>query len=230
MFVPALSPGMLAIVHFPNRVVFATQNATSPSTARSPSLPIELSGVSLSVNNAAAGLYSVSQRQIIFVVPPGLAASATITTYPVVINVRGRILRGSVQLLVSQPDIFTSSNGAGGRAQVTNAFNGTPEPFTVFTPRPRRPRTPTVLRIFLTGVQSVTSAQITVRIGTTTLTGAAIRSNAVQTEMPGFYSIDVQLQSDMAGAGDVPVVVTVTIGGQSFTSRLEDTAPHILIL
>ena len=228
--VPGLAPGMVGVVQFPNRRVFATTLATGASIRRSPSLPIELNGVSLSVNNAAAGLYSVNTRQIVFVVPPGLSAAVAGSTYPVVINIRGSILRGSILVVPTQPDLSSSTNGIGGRAQVFNAFNNTTEPFTVFTVRPRRPRTPTVLRIILTGVLGAPSSAITVKIGTTTLSGAAIRSAGVATDMPGFQQIDVQLPADLAGAGDVPVIVTVTTGGQSFTSRVEDTAPHILIL
>ncbi len=86
------------------------------------------------------------------------------------------------------------------------------------------------MRIILTGVQGVTASQITaIRIGSATLTGTSIRSAAVLTEMPGFYQIDVLIPSTLMGAGDVPVVVQVTIGGQVFTSRLEDTAPRINI-
>lgn len=230
MNVPGLAPGMVGVIQFPNRVVFSTMFATGASTRRSPSLPIELNGISLSVNNAAAGLYSVNTRQIVFVVPPGLGVEVTGTSYPVVINIRGHILRGSILLVPAQPDISTSTNGPGGRAQVTNAFNGTTEPFTVFTVRPRRPRTPTVLRIILTGASAAPASLITVKIGTTTLSGAAIRSDAVSTEMPGFQQIDVQLPVDLAGAGDVPIIVNITTGGVTFSSRLEDTAPHILIL
>jgi uncharacterized protein (TIGR03437 family) len=229
--VAGVSPGMVAIVRFQNRLVFAPQSATNASLTRSPSLPIELSGVSMSVNNAAVGLYSVSRNQIVFVVPQGLASGATSISYPVVINVKGQILRGTIMVSAAQPDIFTSTDGPGGRARVFNAFNMTTEPFTVFTVRPRQPRAPTVLRIILTGVRGVLASQITVRIGTTTLTGTtAIRSAAVETDMPGFYRIDVQLPPELAGAGDVPIVVSVSGSGLTFTSRLEDTAPHILIL
>ena len=228
--VPGLAPGMVGIVHFPNRNILTTKIATSPSTLRSPSLPVELSGVSMSVNDSAVGLYSVSRRQIVFVVPPGLSVALAGTNFPVVINIRGNILRGSILVVPSQPDLSTSTSGPGGRAVVTNAFNGTTEPFTVFTVRPRRPRAPTVLRVILTGVLGAPSSIISVRIGSLTLTGASIRSGGVATEMPGFQRIDVQLPQDLAGAGDVPIIVIVTVGGQTFTSRVEDSAPHILIL
>ena len=229
MNVPGLSPGMVGIVQFPSRFVFTTKIATGASTRRSPSLPIELNGISMSVNDAAVGLYSVSRRQIVFVVPPGLSVALVGTSFPVVINIRGNILRGSILLVPTQPDLSTSTNGPGGRAVVTNALNGTSEPFNVFTVTPRRPRVPTVLRVVLTGVLGAPSGVITVRIGSSTLSGTAIRSGGVATEMPGFQRLDVQIPPDLAGAGDVPIVVIVTISGQTFTSRVEDTAPHIFI-
>lgn len=235
--VPGLSPGMLAVVNFQNRYIIPPQSVApgaASTTARAPSLPFELGGVSIAVNNAAAGIYSISTRRIVFVVPRGVIPAATGTTYPVMINVRGHILRGSVQLVSAQPDIFTSTNGPGGRAQAFNAFNMTPEPFTITTVRPRRPRTPTVLRIILTGVEGVTANLITVRIGSQTITGTTAATSpitaAALTGMPGFYQVDVTLPAALDGAGDVPVVVTVTVGGQTFSSRLEDTAPRIFIL
>lgn len=229
--VPGLSPGMLAIVRFQGRQIFPTVNSTGTSTRRIPSLPLELAGVTMSINSAAVGLYTVSSRYIVFVVPPGLIPATTGTTYPVVLNVRGRVYRGTVNLVQAQPDIFTTTDGPGGRAQVLNALNNTPEPFSVFTVRPQRPRAPTVLRIILTGVAGLTSSQITaIRIGNTDLTGTAIRSNAVITELPGFYQIDVQLPATLNDAGDVPITVTVTVNGQVYTSRLADTAPRIRIL
>ncbi|HEY0546537.1 MAG TPA: hypothetical protein VGC91_14255 [Pyrinomonadaceae bacterium] len=234
--VPGLTPGMLAVVTFPNRNIITPQAVpnSAASTARAPSLPIELGGVTVGVNHAAAGIYSVSTKRIVFVIPRGLTAIAAGTSYPLTINVRGHILRGSVTLVPAQPDIFTTTNSAGGRAQVINAFNMQHEPFTIFTVRPHRPRSPTVLRIILTGVENVAASQIVVRIGSQTITGTATStspiSNATLTTMPGFYQIDVTLPTALAGAGDVPIVVLVTASGTTFSSRLEDTAPHIFIL
>jgi hypothetical protein len=81
----------------------------------------------------------------------------------------------------------------------------------------------------MTGVLGAPTGTITVRVGSATLTGTAIRSGGVATEMPGFQRIDVQIPQDLAGAGDVPIVVIITVSGQTFTSRVEDTAPRIFI-
>lgn len=228
--VAGLSPGMLGIARSATALAPSAQNACPAGSGldcasenlRRPSLPTELNGVTLAINGAAAPLYFVSPGQINFVVPVGLAALTGTATYPVVINNNGVVIRGTIQIIAAQPDIFTTTNDAGGRAavfSVTSAGAEMAEPFTV----------PTTLRIVLTGVRAVPKAQITVRIGTTDLTGAAILTDALPrgtNQMPGFYQIDVAVPASLAGAGDVPVIVTVTNGG---SSRPADTAPRILI-
>jgi uncharacterized protein (TIGR03437 family) len=234
--VAGLAPGMLGIIRSTTALAPSTQTADSASESlRRPPLPVELNGVSVSINSAAAGLYFVSAGQINFVVPPGLAPNTGTTTYPLVINNNGSTIRSTIQLLANQPDIGTQTNSFGSnRAVVLNVTNplsaGTPEPFTVTTTYVNGSgdtvTEATKLAIFLTGVHNVTDiTQITVRIGTTDLTGAAI-VRIVRTDMPGVDEIDVVLPPSLAGAGDVPVIVTIT-GGNS--SRPADTAPQIRI-
>jgi hypothetical protein len=70
--VQGVSPGMLAILNYTSGINEPVVARTAVgSLQRRFTLPIELSGVTLTVNGAAAGLQSVSQRQIVFVVPPG---------------------------------------------------------------------------------------------------------------------------------------------------------------
>ncbi|MEP6706306.1 MAG: hypothetical protein ABJC05_02235, partial [Pyrinomonadaceae bacterium] len=234
--VTGLAPGMLGIIRSTTALAPSAQSAGSASESlRRPPLPIELNGVSVSINNAAAGLYFVSSGQINFVVPPGLAATTGTATYPLVINNNGATIRSTIQLTTAQPDIFTITNGFGSnRASVLNVTNplsaGTPEPFDVTTTyvngSAQTVTEPTKLAIFLTGVHNITDkAQVTVRIGTTDLTGAAI-VRITPTDTPGTDEIDVVLPAALAGAGDVPVIVTISGG---FSSRAADTAPKIRI-
>jgi hypothetical protein len=86
----------------------------------------------------------------------------------------------------------------------------------------------------LTGVRGVTSASnVTVRIGTTDITGTTDTATSPirigPSNTPGFDQIMVRLPPSLAGAGDVPVIVTVNISGTTFTSRPADTAPRIRI-
>ncbi|HEX8649948.1 MAG TPA: hypothetical protein VF708_03845 [Pyrinomonadaceae bacterium] len=226
--VAGLAPGMLGIITSSVALAPSNQNATGASNRRTPPLPIELNGVSVSVNGAAAGLYFVgnSPSEIMFVVPIGLAPNSGATdTYPVVINNNGTIIRSTLRILPAQPDLFSTSGGAGGRAII---FNVTNPMFELAEPPGGFPVTtggmPTVLRIVLTGVRGVAAANVTVRIGSTTLTGAAIKSVASR-DMPGFDQIDVQLPSSAAHSCNVPVIVSVTVNGVTFTSRPADSAP-----
>jgi uncharacterized protein (TIGR03437 family) len=194
-------------------------------------LPIELNGVSVSVNGAAAGLYYVSQDQINFVVPIGLGANSTDQTYPVVINNNGAVIRSTMQIFAAQPDIFTSTNGPDGRAalfNVTNPFAMLPEPFTVTSTNENGETVATRLRIMLTGVRNVATSQITVRINDTDIAADSIVFVG-QGDTPGFDQIDIVLP-DTLTAGDVPIIVTVTTGSQTFSSRpVDGGAPHIQI-
>lgn len=233
--VNGLAPGMIGIVRSTSTLAPAAQNATGASESqRRPSLPVELNGVTLSINNASAGLLSIAPNEIRFVVPIGLAATSGTATYPVVIynGTNGSVIRSTIQINPAQPDIFSTTNDAGGRAIVLNVTNPampTPEPFTVTSLNSSGATVPTILQIMLTGVRGVARTQITVRIGTTDITGEANILLVGPTDMPGVQQINVQLPASLAGAGDVPIIVTATINGVAYTSRPADTAPHIQI-
>lgn len=247
--VTGLAPGMLGIVNSTLNLAPSTRQVDTNNAhevKRRPPLPVELNGVSVSVSGAAAGLYFVAPGQINFVVPLGLAASTT--ALPVVIFNNGALIRTSVQLNASQPDIFTSTNGPGGRAAVLNVTNPcvapSGEPFAVTTTIPKGSQTtgnctstetetvPTRLLIMLTGIRGVTTTNsVTVRIGTTDIVGTADPVAGPihfvgPSLTPGFDQIIVELPASLAGAGDVPVIVTVANGG---SSRPAGSAPHITI-
>lgn len=232
--VQGVSPGMLAIVNIVSGGNQPIEARTAVgSIQRSFELPIELSGVTMSVNGAAAGLKSVSQRQIVFVVPEGLAPSGE-TPYDVVINNNGLIMRGKLTVVFARPDIFTFNEvpAPGGRAKVFNATNRvlTREPFTVTTLRYRGGRrVPTVLRVHLTGVAFFNAAAFSIRIGDRTISGERILTGAVQVE-PGVYTVDFTLPPELNGAGDEPIVVSIIFNGVTYSSRLDDTAPFVRIL
>ena len=230
-----ISPGMSATLYYQagfDRSVVA--RTAVGSLMRSFTLPIQLSGLSMTINGAACGLKSVSRHRIEFVVPPGLASAITGTVYPLVINNNGTQLKTSVTIVPVQPDIFNIAGiiGPGGRAKIFNVTNTvhTAEPFTVRTiMRKGNKLVPTVLRVYLTGVSNLSSTAVNVRIRDSIITGANILSNAVLVE-PGVYTIDFQLPAALSGAGDQPIVVYVTLNGVTFSSRLDDTAARLFIL
>jgi len=231
-----VAPGELTIVR--STVALAPSNASAGSgseTRRSPALPIELNGVSLAIDGYAAGLYFVgnAEKQINFVVP--IAAATGVRNVTINILDAGAntdtILRGLLQIIAAQPDIFSTTGDAGGRAiafNVTDPAMRTPEPFSVTT-TVGSSAVPTVIELSVTGVRGVIPAEVTVTVGTTAITGGAILSVQPNREMPGFDVINFTLPASLAGAGDVPVVVTVLKNGVTTTSRPAATAPHITI-
>jgi uncharacterized protein (TIGR03437 family) len=244
--VTGLAPGMLGIARSTLTLAPATVEVSTTAAhefQRRPPLPVELSGVSVTVSGAAAGLYLVSPGTLKFVVPRGLASSATAA--PVVIFNNGALIRTSLLLNIAQPDIFTTTNGPGGRAAALNVTNncvgGTAEPFTVTSLRPTGGFCPattmepvaTKLLFMVTGVRGVTApANVTVRIGTTDIVGTADATSPIAigpSNTPGFDQITVTLPASLEHAGDVPVIITVTTTAGTFTSRPAETAPHITI-
>ena len=80
----------------------------------------------------------------------------------------------------------------------------------------------------MTGVHNIPASGFSIRVGSTTISGSSIVSAAVLQE-PGVYTVDFTLPATLQGAGDVPVIVTVTVNGITYTSRLDDTAPRFRI-
>lgn len=204
------------------------------SLDRSFNLPIELSGVTLTINGAACGLRSVGRHKIEFVVPRGLSAASGGTTYPLVLNNNGTELKTTVTLVPARPDIFNVEGllGPGGRTKLFNVTNRvyTTEPFTVTTVSVRPAgRVATKLRIYLTGADRARINNTSIRIGSFPLLSPPIVSDAVMVA-PGVYTIDFTLPYGVNRAGDQAIILTVIVDGVSFSSRLDDTATRFRIL
>jgi hypothetical protein len=231
-----VAPGEVTIVRSP--VAFGPLSGTAGNpltccseTTRAPALPIELAGVSVSVNGVAAGLYFVgnAEKRIDFVVPIGLAP----VTAPVVINSvdagagTDTMFRGLLQIIPGQPDIGTTTGDAGGRAiafNITVPGTRSPEPFSVTTAGQ-----PTKIELTLTGVRFAAINEITVTVGTTAIPTANVTRVGPNTNMHGFDIIEFTLPASLAGAGDVPIQVQFVRGNLTTVSRPAATAPHITI-
>ena len=236
---PLPSPGTIALGLAPGefsmiRSTVGLANSDPPQvgsasdTARSPILPVELAGVSVSVNGAAAGLYFVGNtaKQIDFVMPPGLGVGLG----TVVINNNGTVFRGFIQIVTSQPDIFSSTHDAGGRAVVCNVTNTAIsgcviEPFKVTSLDSTGASVATVLELHLSGVRNVVAGETKITIGTTDIIPTSVRRN---TNMYGYDIITFTLPATLV-PGDYPIIVTVTKNG-TFSSREATTAPKIQII
>jgi uncharacterized protein (TIGR03437 family) len=232
-----LAPGELSIVRSTISLAPASVMAAGGSeTKRSPALPVELNGVSLGVGGAAAGLYFVgnAEKQINFVMPIGLPAGLG----NVVVNVldsganTDTIIRGLVQVVGAQPDLFTTTNDAGGNAiafNVTNPNQRLSPPFNVTSDDGTGNQVPTIVELNLTGIRVTLKTELGITIGTTVLDNSTISLSKSNLEMPGFDIINFTLPASLAGAGDVPVIVTFTRTGFTTSSRSAATAPKIHI-
>jgi uncharacterized protein (TIGR03437 family) len=231
--VQGISRGMLAEVN----VISAVSRAFTPATAtgtnfiRTPALPIELGGVSVSVDGAACGLISTNRKKILLVSPRGIAPG----DHELIINNNGLILTGKVNFSIVQPDIFTTDPSRpgppGGRARSENVTNRvhTHEPFVVRTVMIKGGLfVDSRIRIYMTGIDGLAADNISIRVKDKTKFAS---TGAVLTEEPGIYYVDFTLGKDYLGLGDSPIVVTIvaglTVAGQS---RLDDTAPRIFVL
>ena len=216
---PFTAPGLAAseVALLNSSATLAPSSATTANRSElrfAPSLPVELNGVSVAINGAAAGLYSVDSTAIKFVVPPGLVPNTGSASYPIVINIRdtpttSRAIRGLVVIVTAQPDVETTSNGPNGRAVICNVTVATSgciiEPFNVTTPDASGSPVPTKLEVHLTGVRGVAASSINVVIGTTSI----VASQNIPADLPGFDQVIITLPSNVARGDNLPVVVTV---------------------
>jgi WD40-like Beta Propeller Repeat len=238
-----LAPGELSIVKSTVALASSDKDAVGgPEAERRPILPVELNGVSVSVNGAAAGLYFVGDSPsegISFVMPVGLSGGVATVVVNDQRNNNGTVFRGFVQIVASQPDIFTSTNGAGGTAMVCNVTNAATSgsgcivgPFKVTTDSGGT-QVPTVLEVWVTGTRLAAAAETKVSLvdgsTTTDIVPTSVRPN---TNKFGFDLITITLPASLAGTApiDYKLIVTVTRSGSSFTSRPAATAPQVTII
>lgn len=222
-----LAPGEFSLIRSAGTLAPGSKQAAGGSeTDRNPIYPVELNGVSVSINGAAAPLYFVSASEIQFVVPIGIQNGIA----TIVVNNNGKVFRGFVTIVVSQPDIYTVPRGPGGRAVVCNrtiaASGCIMEPFNVTTADSTGTQVPTLLEIHATGLRGESITEVTVTIGTTVITPSNVINNI---NFFGEDLVTVALPASLAGAGDVPVIVSVTKTGGTFQSRAAATAPKIKI-
>src|SRR6185295_11123399 len=155
----------------------------------------------------------------------------------VVNNNNGKVYRGFLQIVASQPDIHTTTDDAGGDAEVCNVTDPNnficAGPFQVTSPpSPGATPEPTKLQINATGVRFALPAETKVSFvnGATTID---VIPDSVQknTNMFGLDVITITLPASLAGMAPIyyKVIVTVTKGTVVTASRPAATAPKITI-
>jgi uncharacterized protein (TIGR03437 family) len=205
-----LAPGMLGKINATVPLAPSARQFGPVGGNQRPFFPLELNGVSVSVGGAAAGLLFVSPTEIQFQVPENLAAA----TYPIFINNNGTEIRSLLLLQNSQPDVFEDP-ARPGRAFALNITNtmmgaGTLEPFNVLSQDSAGNTVPTVLAVSVSGMRGLTPNQITVRVGTTDISGTDLVLYVNETGFPGIQEVWFRLPGSLAGAGDVPIIVYQT--------------------
>jgi hypothetical protein len=85
-----------------------------------------------------------------------------------------------------------------------------------------------VIRVYMTGIHGLPASAFSVRLKDKPPIAGA--TGAILSDEPGVYYFDFRLGMSLLGLGDVPVVVTVVSGANTFTTRLDDTTSFINIL
>lgn len=222
---------MLAEVEYSSRGFTPSINKTAvASFDRRFNLPMELAGVSMSINGVSVGIKELRGNKIIFVAPAGIGQNLEVL-FPVVINFNGVVFRGEILFVAFRPDIFrTDQNPQLNRAKVFNVTNRvhTREPFTARTLQYRGGvKVNTKLRMYLTGVEGLPGNIVGLQIG-----GMAVQGNignAVPVE-PGIYTMDFSLAPSFDMLGDQPITITILTQAGVFQGRRDNDAPRIKIL
>ncbi len=232
-----LQPGMIGKIRAGVPLAPSAQEFGPGGGGQLSFFPLELNGVSVSIGNASAGLIFVSPSEIQFQVPEGLASALTgaglnTANANIVVNNNGTAIRSVMRLVNNaQPDIFPDP-ARPGRAIVLNITKttmglGTTEPFNVTSVDGLGRSVPTVLAVFVTGVLNTSPGALTVRVGTTDISGTDNILFVNNTGFPGIQEVWFRLPASLAGAGDVPIFVylTGTVNGGTFSSAPEDGNP-----
>src|ERR1022692_5055189 len=121
-YYPSVAPGSIASV-FGSGFTDTTASATLDAHGN---LPISLAGVSVYVQNVAAGIFYVSPQQINFLVPSATPPGQTAVN---IVTYKGQSQTGQLAVLQSAPGIFIIGDG---RGAIVNAVSGSLEPFDVY--------------------------------------------------------------------------------------------------
>jgi uncharacterized protein (TIGR03437 family) len=204
-----LAPGAIA-------AAYGTNLAPSLVINQSATLPTSIGNVSVTVTDSAgtarkAGLFFVSSGQIDYQVPPGTAPGVARVTIG---NATGAALIGSVA-----PGLFSanaSGSGVAAAIAVRVAADGTQTPLSVFQCASTCVSTPLdlgsasdtlVVELYGTGIQGASSIANVVAQAN----GIAIpvQYAGPQMQYPGLDQVNLIIPRSLAGAGEIPVIVTV---------------------
>ncbi|HEX4947256.1 MAG TPA: choice-of-anchor V domain-containing protein [Blastocatellia bacterium] len=193
----------------------ATSTDADPNTPGF-QLPTTLGGTTVKVRDSAnverdAGIFYVQPTQVNYLFPAGTANGTARVT---IRASNGLVTTGNVTIATTSPGIFTAaSNGSGvaaadiqrvngGQSTFQRVFNGTNAVPIVWN----NANEEIYLNLYATGVRGANQSNVTVMIG-----GAAqtVQFAGAQSTFAGLDQINVLLNRNLAGRGNVDVVVTV---------------------
>ena len=225
-----LVPGSWAQVKGTNLSSTIRVWAASDFTGLGNSLPTNLSGTQVTVNNLPAAVYYISQTQINFQVPAGITgtASVQVITNGVVSNsITAAAVTNSPAIL---PIIVNGTNYAGGVLFSDGKFVGDPGIGSAF----RNARPGDVIQLFATGlvpmpagvlpsVQAV--GGVTVTIGTVTF--PADNANLVAV---GQFQINFTVPQSFASLPPGPYPIWISINGVTSPSSINSLPPGPVVI
>jgi uncharacterized protein (TIGR03437 family) len=188
----------------------------TPATPSSTTLPTTLGGITVTVQDSAgvsrpASLYYASSQLIDYVVPPATAPGVATVTI-------GSSTSAAFVASVA-PSLYAANGGGTGVAAaiaIRASANGTQTPVSVFqcsatctaTPMPLGAATDIlVLELYGTGIAGRSGlTNVTAQIGGAP---ATVAYAGPQSQYPGLDQVNVYVPRSLAGAGEVPVVLTV---------------------
>jgi uncharacterized protein (TIGR03437 family) len=214
----------------PNSIasIYGTHLATGTASTGVP-LALTLAGTSATITDSGgtaqpAGLYYASPTQINLVIPPGLTSG---TAAVAVKAGDGVVSNGTVTVSSISPGILTANGFLNAYVVHYDAQGNTSAPIQtvqadaggniVATPISLDPASDKVfLLIFGTGIRGAPTSQVTVQIGSMTVTPSY---SGPQGEYDGMDQINIQLPYSLKGAGDVTISLTA-VGQKSNTGHI----------
>jgi uncharacterized protein (TIGR03437 family) len=195
-------------------VAFGSNLAAGAETARSPRLPFDLMGTTITINGVPAPIFSVAPDRVSFLVPATIEPGAATV---VIRNPGGQYSIGTAEIVNEAPAIFTDTAEANGATASLTMDDGT----NLHLPQFKMPvdNRPNLLTLYATGIRRVPAANPIDGNGVAELVNVTIDGKPVrvlyagaQGRLNGLDQIIVEIPAEMAGIGLAEVVISVNGG------------------
>lgn len=205
---------------------FGTMLANSTASTPSADLPFDLDGVTVTVGFTAARLLFISERQINFVFPAGIAAADSVTF---TVNNNGVLSTGTIKVADAAPGVFTiTGNGTGPAAAQCGRVSDDGKSFEI-TPLPcdvGNEASFNTLILYGTGWRFASGTTVRFKLGVDA-NGDGTEDEVTLTPsffgpQPTFFGLDqinVTLSKDLAAKINIETLVVAASGSANPTSQ-----------